>query len=286
MIDDVILMADGQIMYAGPASQVVPYFGARGYLCPHYVNPADFLFMNVLNRAGGNSAGNASPGSVDLVADSTKRSRSSGSIEAAESLMEKGDASMTRSASTAPQDSAIIQYLLQEWIASDLGKAQDALARSGSESGVQGFDNAQKKYHSGFLTQFLVLIKRVWSNAWRNEAILRVKFLEVLFISFFTDAIFWKIPEKGLESQIQVGYVRRWGRGKRGSSNWDTIYYIFKSLWRIFILIPPPPPFPSFSSLSSDYVESYRCHFLLHYQPGFYLLHGESDDLLPRTPGL
>jgi hypothetical protein len=46
--DDLCLLADGQVMYHGPAKEVVPYFQARGLSCPENFNPADFLFTTVL----------------------------------------------------------------------------------------------------------------------------------------------------------------------------------------------------------------------------------------------
>ena len=49
MIDDLILLADGYIMYQGPANQVVQYFKTRGYPCPKNSNPADFIFYRILN---------------------------------------------------------------------------------------------------------------------------------------------------------------------------------------------------------------------------------------------
>ncbi|RKP11555.1 ABC-2 type transporter-domain-containing protein, partial [Piptocephalis cylindrospora] len=123
-------------------------------------------------------------------------------VETSESLIEKGDASAARSTAT-PQDPAVIQYLLREWKSSDIGKSLDTLARSGPESGKVGYSKEQRKYHSTFLTQIPVLTKRAWSNAWRNEMVVKVKFFEIIFIGFFIDSIFWKIPEKGLDSQIQ-----------------------------------------------------------------------------------
>ncbi|TPX37995.1 hypothetical protein SmJEL517_g00239 [Synchytrium microbalum] len=50
LFDDLVLMADGKVMYAGSQEHVVDYFGAHGYPCPKYSNPADYLFMSVLNN--------------------------------------------------------------------------------------------------------------------------------------------------------------------------------------------------------------------------------------------
>ena len=49
MIDDLIVMAAGEIVYCGPANAVVKHFEALGFTFPIYSNPADFIFMDVLN---------------------------------------------------------------------------------------------------------------------------------------------------------------------------------------------------------------------------------------------
>ncbi len=38
-----------QVIYHGPAEAAVQYFVGLGYRCPRYTNPADYLFMDVLN---------------------------------------------------------------------------------------------------------------------------------------------------------------------------------------------------------------------------------------------
>ncbi|KAJ3070649.1 ATP-binding cassette sub- G member 1 [Podochytrium sp. JEL0797] len=50
LFDDLLLMANGEIVYAGPANSAIDYFTKIGYNCPDFTNPADFLFMSVLNN--------------------------------------------------------------------------------------------------------------------------------------------------------------------------------------------------------------------------------------------
>jgi ATP-binding cassette subfamily G (WHITE) protein 1 len=49
LFDDVLVMAEGQVAYFGPTKDLISYFGRLGYQCPQYTNPADFLFMDILN---------------------------------------------------------------------------------------------------------------------------------------------------------------------------------------------------------------------------------------------
>lgn len=58
MLDDLLLLADGRVVYHGPAADAVPYFASLGHPCPMYTNPADFFFLELLgniNRLHGES---------------------------------------------------------------------------------------------------------------------------------------------------------------------------------------------------------------------------------------
>lgn len=48
MLDDLLLLAEGRVVYHGPAADAVAYFAALGHPCPMYTNPADFFFLELL----------------------------------------------------------------------------------------------------------------------------------------------------------------------------------------------------------------------------------------------
>jgi ABC-type multidrug transport system ATPase subunit len=50
MFDDLLLLAEGRVIYQGEGSGAIPYFSKLGFKCPNFVNPADFLFMAILNN--------------------------------------------------------------------------------------------------------------------------------------------------------------------------------------------------------------------------------------------
>lgn len=52
MFDDLVLLSGGKVVYWGSLKRVLKYFDKRGYYCPEFANPADFLFMNVLGPDG------------------------------------------------------------------------------------------------------------------------------------------------------------------------------------------------------------------------------------------
>lgn len=43
MLDNIMLLTEGHMVYYGPAKQVAPYFGSIGYPMPEHYNPADFM---------------------------------------------------------------------------------------------------------------------------------------------------------------------------------------------------------------------------------------------------
>ncbi|PSC72649.1 ABC transporter G family member 7 isoform A [Micractinium conductrix] len=43
MFDDLILMAEGELVYSGPADGVLPHFESLGHTCPAHFNPAEWL---------------------------------------------------------------------------------------------------------------------------------------------------------------------------------------------------------------------------------------------------
>ncbi|KAI9140959.1 ABC-2 type transporter-domain-containing protein [Paraphysoderma sedebokerense] len=49
LIDDLYIMAEGEIMYYGEAEASIEYFSTHGYKCPQFSNPADYYFMDILN---------------------------------------------------------------------------------------------------------------------------------------------------------------------------------------------------------------------------------------------
>lgn len=49
LIDELVLLAHGKVVYSGPACNAVDYFARLDYQCPPLTNPADFFFMQVLN---------------------------------------------------------------------------------------------------------------------------------------------------------------------------------------------------------------------------------------------
>ncbi|KAI9136446.1 P-loop containing nucleoside triphosphate hydrolase protein [Paraphysoderma sedebokerense] len=51
IVDDLLILVEGEILYCGPAHNVVDYFAQLGYPCPKYTNPCDYIFMSILHES-------------------------------------------------------------------------------------------------------------------------------------------------------------------------------------------------------------------------------------------
>ncbi|RKP22687.1 P-loop containing nucleoside triphosphate hydrolase protein, partial [Syncephalis pseudoplumigaleata] len=56
LIDDLMLMAEGRVLYMGEAEKSIDYFARYGYRCPQYSNPADFFFMSIFHKVDATDA--------------------------------------------------------------------------------------------------------------------------------------------------------------------------------------------------------------------------------------
>lgn len=43
MFDDLCLLSNGDLVYCGPADEVLQHFDALGHHCPEHYNPAEFV---------------------------------------------------------------------------------------------------------------------------------------------------------------------------------------------------------------------------------------------------
>lgn len=146
MFDDLLLLADGRVMYAGPCNKMVDYFSRYNFSCPELSNPADFMFMAILNNE------------IELPNFSQKLNSD-----------EKHETNQER-----------ISRLLDQWPASP--ENQVVLAETANIPSI-GIPKKSYKVKSTWFTQFSYLLGRASKNAFRNPFIVRAKFIQTVFLS-------------------------------------------------------------------------------------------------------
>lgn len=171
MIDDLIVMAAGEIIYCGPAAAAVSYFSTLGFKCPMYSNPADFIFMDVLNL--------------------TKQ---------AEIAMNEA-----RKEDSAHEVASQQLQLSKQWSSS--AQNRDILDQC-SKATVKPICDISTNFHSGFLTQFSVLMQRAWKNALRNPLLVKAKVGQALFMGILLGLIYhgdaMKTHQAGIQNRTGV----------------------------------------------------------------------------------
>lgn len=191
MADDLFLMSEGGILYQGPTAESVPYFANLGYTCFMYSNPADFFFMNVLNQEGSEDGTKGGEGESE---EEINTGASPGEMEKAHLD------SLSHDEKSSGQDR--VKALREKWLASEAyGNLVRDIATEGEKA--LGYEKSSRKYRSTFMTQFPVMMKRAFSNALRNKMIIRVKLVQAIILAVVIDIIFWKIPHRGDDAQVQ-----------------------------------------------------------------------------------
>lgn len=151
MMDDLFLLAEGRVIYSGTAEDSTQYFAEHGYSCPETANPADYLFMDILNNEDGSSTYE---------------------VEGKE-ITETNNERLKR--------------LLLVWPKSPEGVAAHKATENLPISHVEKKDF---KTMSSFRVQFSYLFKRAGKNAFRNPRILRAKGIQTAFTALLLGLLY------------------------------------------------------------------------------------------------
>ena len=178
MFDNLLLLAKGRIMYQGPAPDAVDYFGQRGFPCPHHTNPADHIFMRILNDQDATSAASREE-SQALVMNTLHPFLRVNICDACVSMY------ACRDEREVPQ--ALVMKMLDEYAASEHALSIDARCRTPGP----GVDVASVQTVAGLQTQIRVLFARSKNNVLRNRMILRAKIGQCIFFGLLVGLI-WR----------------------------------------------------------------------------------------------
>ncbi|KAI9224037.1 P-loop containing nucleoside triphosphate hydrolase protein [Blastocladiella britannica] len=173
LFDNLLLLADGQVMYYGPAADSVSYFTRAGYPVPQFSNPADYFFYAILNTS--------------------KKMRTITAPAAGAAAAARHDGPY------APGER--IHRLLEVWARSP--ECATVADRVMNPTRSDGITKDSFKYRSGFVTQMQVLLPRAAKNAFRNPLMVRTKLAQTLFLHVLLGLIYLNVPSRGFSSQTQ-----------------------------------------------------------------------------------
>ena len=170
LFDDLLILAEGEIMYYGNASDAVDYFGRLGYQCPRYTNPADYIFMRILKDVDENNPTEA--------------------LNEAEEGQSSGETSEER-----------IRRLLEYWKNSP--EHAEMMEKVNGPPTHHGIGVGALRHHASFWTQFTYLFGRASRNAFRNKSIVAVKLFQSIFIGVILGLVYVNINHRTPAEQIQ-----------------------------------------------------------------------------------
>jgi ATP-binding cassette subfamily G (WHITE) protein 1 len=165
LFDDLVLLSEGKIIYHGPAEHMVPYFAKQGYVCPQYTNPADYLFMSILNDA--------------------------------KKMADEGD----RKGPTSQEQAAKLAELAENWLKS--GEAAQYVVEPLKLPTQGGFKTSDVLERAPFTSQFYLLSQRALRNAWRNKLMLKGRFAQTIFLGVLMGLIFLQLgtDQRGIQDR-------------------------------------------------------------------------------------
>ncbi|KAJ3132214.1 ATP-binding cassette sub- G member 1, partial [Physocladia obscura] len=161
LFDDLLLLAEGSVMYQGPAHEAITYFARLGYPCPKTSNPADFFFYHIVNNEDEMSL-----------------------IPLEEDELTKNDVVVKRIVGESNKER--IKRLLGLWKGSE---AQLKIAEAVNAPCSTGISEDSKRTIASFGTQVLYLFGRESKNSFRNPMILRHRTVQYVAIAIIIGKI-------------------------------------------------------------------------------------------------
>ena len=169
LVDDLLLLSGGRVVYYGSAKEVVGYFSNLGYSCPRYTNPADYFFMEVLNETLTKSEKGNSAGAIDTL--DVSKSRTGAIISAWHDSAERS--ALLQTISALKDDTSE-----QRFVASTIGRAK-----------------------ASFSSQFKYLVVRAGKNLMRNFMIAQLRLIQSIFIGLIIGFIYKDVRSKDALTQ-------------------------------------------------------------------------------------
>lgn len=166
LFDRLILLHDGKMMYDGNVSEVIEYFSSLGFQCPTYSNPADYLFMFVLNKEPINEEEQQNPSLIDTRLET-------------------------------------IQHNFEEKIQKNEKKHPRLEEFEITTSAITKSKKYEHRFTTNFWTQFVFLFRRAFQNYIRNKLIVQIKFMQAIIIGLFVGLTYFDVPNRNGTAQVQ-----------------------------------------------------------------------------------
>jgi ABC-type multidrug transport system ATPase subunit/ABC-type multidrug transport system permease subunit len=171
LIDNIIVLHQGSIVFNGKRDNLVPYFSKFDYYCPNYVNPVDFLFMTVFNNIA---------------------------------ILQSKDIEEGKEESKQSKDSA---QLSKNWAESKENiEINESITEKLKEKGSLPSEAETNVNDATAWEQFFLLMKRAWKNQFRSTVLFRGKLYITIITAILIGLIFLQLgsDQKSINNRLGV----------------------------------------------------------------------------------
>lgn len=234
LFDQLILLAQGCMVYSGEFQKCQQYFSAVGYSCPSGFNIAEYLVglmvhasrANSKTRTGKIAAEEESENAMASLARLTKGKRRD-SVRAIQERqlftrkpsgmlanVEESNAStqrrsaMVQNGETSTMKSTDLDGLVEDYRKSDLADAvKTSIEQSVSrERENQRTASPKTNNRAGLWTQFMIISKRTWKNLYRNPMLMLTHYAIAVLLALLSGFLFYNVTNdiSGFQNRLGV----------------------------------------------------------------------------------
>jgi ATP-binding cassette subfamily G (WHITE) protein 2 len=199
LLDHVILLSDGVIIYQGPTMGVIDHFASVGFVCEANNNPADFMFDAL--------SGIVPQQHYHLPTSTHHHRRPSDDFSALEDASPDGfvslDAKAAHSAVLRAYENSDYYKNLNARIDDVIAHASAATPTSFKKSDVQG----KAKFGASTFNQFIIICERYALGVKRMPVILIAQMVVMILFAGIVGGIYWQVDESFQGLQNRVGAI-------------------------------------------------------------------------------
>lgn len=185
LFDDLMILAEGKVVYYGTVENSIEYFSKLGFPCPQYTNPADYFFMNILSDID-ETPEEGREAAAAAAASSSNRRETRPISWMPHGIKEKADERIER--------------LLEYWPESPEYKEMMGYI---DEEAQRGVSDLSYKGHASYWRQFSFLANRASKNAIRNKSIVLVRLFQSIFIGLILGLVYIDQSQYDPDAQIR-----------------------------------------------------------------------------------
>ncbi|XP_015522902.2 ATP-binding cassette sub-family G member 1 [Neodiprion lecontei] len=228
MFDALYTLAEGQCVYQGSSSQLVPFLGSLGLNCPSYHNPASFIIEVSCGEYGDNIRNLVNAidnGKRDIRTGyqfpavgkpETLNNTVSNNDSKSTDVINKNDANnVTEKFNESSKNNGTIGFVIPGYACNDIPKESQVTIPIGIEKKEnvttalldQGLVVTPETYPTTELVQFWIILKRTLLFSRRDWTLMYLRLFAHILVGFLIGALYWDIGNDGAKVLSNLGFL-------------------------------------------------------------------------------